>query len=148
VVTLWGVTVANNSANGNGGGINVDPGTTMIVTATLMSDNTANGTGADMNGAFTAVTTTLLEDGTGASGITNGTNGNIVGVDGGLRPLGNYGGQTLTHALNPDSPARDAAGDTGLSTDQRGNHRPQGEADDMGAFELGQKLYLPFVMAN
>ena len=41
-----------------------------------------------------------------------------------------------THALVAGSPALDAAGDSGLDTDQRGVTRPQGSADDIGAFEL------------
>ncbi|MBX3015408.1 MAG: hypothetical protein KF832_28065 [Caldilineaceae bacterium] len=45
------------------------------------------------------------------------------------------GGGTGTHALVPGSPAIDAAGDSGLSSDQRGVTRPQGTADDIGAFE-------------
>lgn len=100
-----------------------------------------------MNGTFTSVTTTLLETATGATGITNGTNGNVVGVDGGLMPLGDYGGPTLVHALSIDSPAIDAAADSGLSTDQRGVPRPQGGADDIGAYE-SIKVLLPIVLTN
>jgi len=46
------------------------------------------------------------------------------------------GAATWTHALVAGSPALDAAGDSGLATDQRGVTRPQGAADDIGAFEL------------
>lgn len=148
LVTLLGVTVASNAAAGNGGGINAAPGTLLHVTATLIGDNTAGGARPDVNGTFTAATTTLLEEGTGASGITDGTDGNIVGVDGKLLPLGDYGGPTPVHALDTDSPALDAAGDSGLSTDQRGVPRPQGPADDIGAFELLRNLYLPLVLTN
>ncbi len=41
----------------------------------------------------------------------------------------------LTHALVFGSPAIDAGGATGLTTDQRGIARPQGAAHDIGAFE-------------
>lgn len=59
----------------------------------------------------------------------------------GLAPLADNGGLTWTHALLPDSPALDAippenCGD--LDTDQRGVMRPQGDACDIGAFELVQ----------
>jgi hypothetical protein len=119
----------------------------MRATATLIGDNTAGGAGPDMHGTFSAVSYTLLEDGSGADGITDGTDGNIVGNDGKLQPLGTYGGPTPVHALASDSPALDAAADTGLSTDQRGITRPQGGADDIGAFEL-VKLYLPLTLRH
>lgn len=51
-----------------------------------------------------------------------------------LGPLADYGGPTQTHALLPGSVAIDA-GDTSLTTDQRGIARPQGTADDIGAYE-------------
>jgi hypothetical protein len=59
-----------------------------------------------------------------------------VGVAAILSGLANNGGDTQTHALIDGSPALDAAGDSGLATDQRGVRRPQGAADDIGAFEL------------
>lgn len=69
-----------------------------------------------------------------------------------LTALGNFGGRTRTHALQPDSPAIDAGNDAvaasagTLSEDQRGGARPVdiralGSDDvntiDIGAFELG-----------
>jgi cysteine-rich repeat protein len=57
--------------------------------------------------------------------------GTITGLDPVLR---DNGGPTLTHALRPHSTARDAAGDCGLGTDQRGAPRDDG-ACDSGAFE-------------
>ncbi len=53
-----------------------------------------------------------------------------------LQPLAHNGGLTPTHAISATSPAFDA-GQTALATDQRGVTRPQGAADDIGAFELG-----------
>lgn len=67
-------------------------------------------------------------------GFVNGANGNIVGRDPKLNPLAGNGGPTLTHAPVLDSPVIDA-GDTTLATDQRGQPRPSGQADDIGAFE-------------
>jgi len=49
--------------------------------------------------------------------------------------LADNGGPTLTHALPIGSPAIDAADDGAFDTDQRGVIRPQGTADDIGAFE-------------
>ena len=52
-----------------------------------------------------------------------------------LGPLQDNGGLTQTHALLTGSPAINR-GSTTLATDQRGVSRPQGAADDVGAFEL------------
>ena len=59
-----------------------------------------------------------------------------------LDPLANNGGSTMTHALLPGSPAIDAVplASCTVSTDQRGESRPQGAACDIGAFELVQVL--------
>ena len=56
-----------------------------------------------------------------------------------LSPLADNGGSTKTVALGPGSAARDKvpasrAGCPGI--DQRGVHRPQGKACDIGAFEF------------
>jgi hypothetical protein len=54
-----------------------------------------------------------------------------------LRPLGYYGGPTLTMALPSNSPAINAGTDVGApATDQRGLPRPSGTFTDMGAYEL------------
>ena len=66
-------------------------------------------------------------------GFVGGVNNNLVTVPF-LLPLADNGGPTQTHALALDSPAIDA-GDTSLTTDQRGVARPQGAAADIGAYE-------------
>lgn len=53
-----------------------------------------------------------------------------------LNPLADNGGPTLTHALTPSSPARDAAAGNCSSIDQRGEPRPHGAACDLGAYEF------------
>ncbi len=58
----------------------------------------------------------------------------LTNTDPQLGALANNGGPTETHALLPGSPAIDA-GDTNLTTDQRGEPRPAGAADDIGAYE-------------
>ncbi len=64
--------------------------------------------------------------------------GLIVSVDPGLAPLASHGGPTWTHALLPDSLARNAGNNTaGSQFDQRGAGYPrvvEGRAD-IGAFE-------------
>jgi Ca2+-binding RTX toxin-like protein len=61
--------------------------------------------------------------------------------------LANNGGPTQTLALVADSPAINA-GDTTLTTDQRGIARPQGAADDIGAFEFVPPPNSPPVATN
>jgi CSLREA domain-containing protein len=59
-------------------------------------------------------------------------------------PVVNYaadnGGNTLTHAVYPGSPAHDVAMGTecSLNVDQRGYPRPYGAGCDIGAYELGE----------
>ncbi|MEM8782336.1 MAG: choice-of-anchor Q domain-containing protein [Planctomycetota bacterium] len=73
--------------------------------------------------------------------------GNLVGVtDAGLSPLGDYGGNTPTHALLPGSAAIDAGdharavdadGHT-LATDQRGENRlADGDSDGTARIDIG-----------
>lgn len=63
-----------------------------------------------------------------------------------LDPLGDYGGMTETHRLQPGSPAIDKGASFGENTDQRGFTRPfdkpnypnvpAGDGSDIGAYEL------------
>lgn len=74
----------------------------------------------------------------GATGLTNGANGNIVGVnDPKLVPLGNYGGLTQTAPPSGNSAALNSGTNTGApATDQRGAPRTNGGgATDIGAVE-------------
>jgi CSLREA domain-containing protein len=66
-----------------------------------------------------------------------------------LGPLQGNGGPTQTHALLPNSPAINT-GNSSLATDQRGVARPQGSADDVGAFELLNSVQVGpnFVVTN
>ena len=71
------------------------------------------------------------------AGITFAGPDDQIGVnDPQIGPLGDNGGDTLTHALLIGSPAYDAGGNCGVATDQRGFARPQGSACDIGAFEV------------
>ena len=89
--------------------------------------------------------------GAGSGGLTQGSNGNLVGVaDPRLGTLANNGGPRQTIAILPDSPGRDA-GDNAraidqdglpLATDQRGTDfaRVRAGTVDIGAFELQTDL--------
>ena len=95
---------------------------------------------SDVEATFANATDTLLQDADPrAVGITNGVNGDIVGVDPKLGPLQVNGGSTPTMALLPGSPAIDAGSNPlGLTSDQRGySPRVVGAAADIGAYELG-----------
>ena len=89
----------------------------------------------------------LIGTGGGNSGLTNGSNGNLVGVaDPGLGTLADNGGPTQTIALLAGSPAIDAGSNTlavdpqgnALTTDQRGTGFPRkvNGTVDIGAFEV------------
>ena len=71
-----------------------------------------------------------------------------------LGPLQINGGQTLTLALLPTSPAIDTGDDAVLSspfnltTDQRGAHRPGGKHVDIGAYEFGGNTLLVTTFAD
>ena len=64
-------------------------------------------------------TNSLIE--TGAPGVSDGVDGNIVGQEPLLFPLGDYGGLTETHALQDGSPCIGTGSNpNALTTDQRG----------------------------
>jgi CSLREA domain-containing protein len=78
-----------------------------------------------------------------SDGSCSNTEGDVFGVDPMLGPVRYNGGPTPTRALLPGSPAIDmwpcaAERSSAPPTDQRGAVRPQGEACDAGAFEVGE----------
>ena len=103
------------------------------VSNTIVAGNTATNSGPDLGGAITSNDHNLVGDTSGAT-FTSQAN-DITGVDPLLDTLKDNGGRTQTHALLTGSPAIDA-GETTLTSDQRGVARPQGAADDIGAFEV------------
>ncbi len=141
-------TVTGNNGGGQGGGL-YNLGTATL-NRSLISGNTAT-SGAEIyrqNGTITANNANLFGESSKTnaqafSGFTPGAS-DITATSNGTTPtalasilnttLTNNDG-ALTHALVAGSPALDAAGDSGLDTDQRGVTRPQGSADDIGAFE-------------
>jgi hypothetical protein len=125
------VTVADNSAP-TGGGIAQTGGTVTLVN-TIVGNNSASGSGPDLSGTITSNDYNLIEDVAGATFAPQAHD--ITGVDPLLDTLQDNGGPTETHALLAGSPALDT-GSTLETTDQRGEARPFGLADDIGAFEL------------
>jgi cellobiose-specific phosphotransferase system component IIA len=164
-VTVSNSTLSGNSANDGGGGIS-NFGTVTVSNSTLSGNTAPYGGGiynyeGTLNLARSLISGNSAGDGAEIyNGATiNAASFNLIGYGGDARStnftpsgsdivpsqalvaildttLADNGGSTLTHALAPGSPARDAAGDSGLATDQRGVTRPQGAADDIGAFEM------------
>jgi hypothetical protein len=125
--------VSNNLPNvgnpGTGGGI-MNQGT-VYVQDSIIANNVSN----DFAGTLTSLGYNLIGNTNGCT-LTNNLAGNIYGVDPLLGPLQYNGGTTLTHALLAGSPAIDAGpANAAPFTDERGVSRPQGAADDIGAYE-------------
>jgi uncharacterized repeat protein (TIGR01451 family) len=136
------ITLTNSTISGNSGTNVIFNASLLTVTNSTIANNTGNGvvnngtltlgntivtgsSGVDCSGTGTVSTGdhTLIEDGSCGAPVT----GNPL-----LAPLGNYGGDTLTHALLPGSPALNVGGSCG-TTDQRGETRVG--SCDIGAFE-------------
>ena len=146
-------TIADNfvASGGAGGGIDATSGATTLYN-TLVAGNTAgtgtSATASDVSGLLAvASSNNLIATGTG--GLTNGVNGNLVGVaKPDIGPLADNGGPTETIALLSGSPAIDAGAAsfpiangylTAPTTDQRGLRGTAGlnagKSVDIGAYE-------------
>jgi len=110
-VQLIHCTVSANTAGQQGGGVYGD---NVSVRYCIVAGNTS-GTDADFSGVP----------------IASGTN--LIGGNPQLASLADNGGPTQTMALLGGSPARDAATDSSVTTDQRG--LPMNGVPDLGAFE-------------
>jgi hypothetical protein len=129
-------TVSDNHAGKRGGGVYV------LGRMDYMNSIIANNTGSGGN-----CITVMIPEGSGEVRIGTSISNLVEGGgcdaefsgDPRLAPLADNGGATLTHALLPGSPAIDAAmdGTCHLSTDQRGEARPDGKDRlcDLGAYE-------------
>jgi len=154
-LTLSNCTVSGNvSEEGVGGIFNIGAAT---VTYSTVSGNTAGGEGADIRNAGTLRMANTLIDGNCIGDDVSTSGGyNIESPDDTCRfdqvsdqvnvsaeglklgTLADNGGPTMTHALLPGSVAVDVipAAMCEVNEDQRSVARPQGDACDVGAFEL------------
>lgn len=155
-LSLLGATVlrhctftANESVNDNGGAVTSSTGK-FTMGSCIVAGNTAGNLGPDLSLSALAVVPdeggNLIGDNSNVSqffpaGPLVGTAGSPL--DPGLGTLDENGGPTRTHPLLAGSPARDAAGASPETLDQRGLARPVGAAPDSGAYEAGHVLGYP-----
>jgi Cadherin-like domain len=147
-LALLNSTVTTNRADSRGGGLDHFAGAETVLNNTIVAGNfrgtgtTASDIAASLEGTVYGFNNLI---GTGGSGdLTNGQNGNLVGVDVAtvLNPTLTFnGGPTKTHALLAGANPAVNAGDNskvpaGVTTDQRGFARISGGIVDIGAFEF------------
>ncbi len=141
-VSFIDCTLSANSATKGGGLYNLG---TATLTDTIVAGNRIGPTGApsDIAGSSRVAGIYNLIGTGGSGGLTNGLNGNIVGVaDPGLDSLGSYGGPTQTMALLAGSPAiGKGTSVSGVTTDQRGMAR--GASVDIGAYQYSLVVESP-----
>ena len=158
-LTVQNSTLSGNSApNNSGGGIKNHSGTLTLQNSIVASNSAAflpdlsnsSGNGATLVGDYN-----LIKDTSGWS-FDSGGGHNITGKDPKLDPAGlqDNGGPTQTIKLLPGSPAIDKGKSFGAGTDQRGQTRPNdqanatypnagaGDGSDIGAFE-SQEAFAP-----
>ena len=129
----------HSAAADGGGGINNVSGT-LTPTNTVIADNTAGGDCVD-DGTLVDGGHNLIEDtGAGACGLTDDTNGNIIGQDPNLDPGGlqDNGGPTQTVAVRTGSPAINA-GDQSICANTSGT-APVNGLDQRGVARPGAGL--------
>jgi hypothetical protein len=144
-LTAVNTTIAYNSAaiGGTGGGLDASAGTSTLDN-TIVAQNThlivSGSVPDDIAGTVSSASKFDLIGTGGPGGLTNGVNGNQVGVANPvLGPLANNGGAAPTIALLPGSPAINAGSNAlnGLEFDERGPGFPRSfnGSIDIGAFE-------------
>ena len=141
--TIQSCTFNENNADFGGSAIwsNGPASSTVTISNNIFRVGTAGITLADGgNGTLISQGFNIASDGAGDDPLTpdnetylDGTNDRI-NTDPLIGPLALNGGLTQTHALLPGSPAINQ-GNSSLTTDQRGVARPQGRANDIGAYE-------------
>jgi hypothetical protein len=136
-------TIAFNTTGGAGGGIDLTTANKASLYNTLVAGNTTitGSTPNDINGTVGAASAyNLVQDAAHAGGLTNGTLGNIVGVNPKLGTLASNGGLTQTIMLLSGSPAINAGKNSliipGFVADQRGLPRIVNTTVDIGAVEV------------
>ncbi len=147
ILDLHSSTVVGNQATlgGMGGGV-AQVADMFTVTNSVIAGNTSTGTAPNVSGTFVSEGSNVIGDAAGATGFTDGANGDQVGVaDPKVGVFGNHGGLTDTLPLLAGSVAiNQANATTAPERDQRGYVRE--DAADVGAFEFGGTI--PVTLAN
>jgi hypothetical protein len=131
--TLWNVTLAGNGAATSGGALHLESGAVLTATNIILAYSPSGGNCG--GAALTARQDSISDDETCAPfGTVHGHPAD--GLDPRLSGLGNYGGPTLVHMLEQNSPAiNGVSGADAPTDDQRLQHRPAGGGYDIGAVE-------------
>ena len=139
---IWTSTITNNNAPVNiGSGVASFSSGQTDVHNTLISKNANNADVSGTNPSFNFVSYGYNLIGGGSASSAFNEEGDQISTNPGLGPLRNNGGPTNTHALLRGSPALNAAPKPstacglGITVDQRGVKRPQGNKCDIGAYE-------------
>ena len=149
---LLHTTLARNTGGDGSGVLVTDAGSThstVILTNTLLVSHTV-GISVDVNSTVT-LEGTLWGSGVWANGTDWGGDGAIVtgtvNIWGDPAFVNPDGGD---HHIGPDSAARNAGVNAGVTTDIDGETRPKESGYDIGADEFGQQwdIYLPVVVKN
>lgn len=141
-VQLTNSTVVLNSTDGSGGGFTNASGGIATLKNTIISNNNARKSNADVQGAFTSLGSNFIGDVGSATGLQNLLNNDQVGstaspFDAVIAALADNGSSTFTHALLPGSPAINSGDNSGGEpNDQRLGIRPVDNTADVGAFEV------------
>jgi CSLREA domain-containing protein len=156
---LYNVTVTQNRANADnsgsnvGGGVANSSGTLTIINSIVAANQRVIPTRPYPTLDVDECAGTITSQGYNIMEFVNTSNCTVNGAysmeDPQLGVLQFNGGPTQTHAIFPGSPALDAGNPAGctddlgapITTDQRGVHRPQGPACDIGAFESNDVIF-------
>jgi hypothetical protein len=139
VLEILQSTITGNSSQGPGAGLNNEGSIRM--TNTIIGDN------ADFNCLLAQPIDSLGSNLDDDNSCLLDTTSDIINTDPRLDRLQDHGGPTLTHGLFIGSPAVDSGQNLaliGITTDQRGAKRPDGDAFDIGAFETRKRSVVPF----
>lgn len=147
VLNMTNCTVSGNSAN-KGGGLFLDDEVAFAFQHITVVSNTVSGRGASGSGIYFSGIGTMDNSIVAANVGADNCYGSYTGTDNYtgsgplVGPLADNGGPTPTHALLTGSAAIDAGASSPVTVDQRGVTRGQGNAPDIGAYEVIYTVYV------